>query len=101
MRYNEPIYFVDEAAEYDYETGNNKTVQTKTLAYAHVSAQTKSQVQLAYGGLKQGALTVRIQNKHTAPFKHIEYAGRKYTVTDSKTFRREQVFHVVNSGGVS
>ena len=95
MRYDKRIYFVTEGEEYNYDTGDYELVElVKDEAWANVSDTGTERMQLVYGALKQGALTIRIQNKHEQPFDYIEYGGTPYNVATTRTFRHDQAFEV-------
>lgn len=96
MRYDKKIYFVKEGEdEYDYATGNYVTTEPiKHEAWANVSDMGTQRQTLIFGGLKQGALTVRIQGKYEKPFDYIEHDGKTHKVENTRTFRNDQVFEV-------
>ena len=96
MRYSTPIYFVKEGEdEYDYATGDYvATEPIKHEAWANVSDMGTQRQTLVFGALKQGALTIRIQNKYEQPFDYIEVGGQPYNVASTRTFRRDQAFEV-------
>ena len=96
MRYDQRIYFVKEGEdEYDYSTGNYVTTEPiKDEAWANVSDMGTQRQTLIFGALKQGALTVRIQNRYEQPFDYIEVGGQAYNVASTRTFRHDQTFEV-------
>ena len=96
MRYNKRIYFVKEGEdEYDYETGDYVTTErVKHEAWANVSDTGTERMQLIYGALKQGAITVRIQGKYDESFDYIKVGDKKYNVDAFKTFRNDQAFNL-------
>ena len=96
MRYSTPIYFVKEGEdEYDYSTGDYVTTEPiKHEAWANVSDMGTQRQTLVFGALKQGALTIRIQNKYEQPFDYIEVGGQPYNVASTRTFRHDQAFEV-------
>ena len=96
MRYDKRIYFVKEGEdEYDYNTGNYVTGEPiKDEVWANVSDMGTQRQTLIFGALKQGALTVRIQNKVEQPFDYIEIDGQSYNVASTRTFRHDQAFEV-------
>ena len=96
MRYDTRIYFVKEGEEeYDYTTGDYITKEPiKHEVWANVSDTGTERMQLIYGALKQGALTVRIQGKYDETFDYIEVDGKKYNVDAFRTFRNDQAFNL-------
>ena len=96
MRYDKKIYFVKQGEDvYDYDTGNYVTGEPiKHEAWANVSDMGTQRQTLVFGALKQGALTIRIQNKYEQPFDYIEVGGQPYNVASTRTFRHDQAFEV-------
>ena len=96
MRYSVPIYFVKETEPvYDYETGDYVDGEPiKHEAWANVSDTGTERMQLIYGALKQGAITVRIVGKYDKEFDYIEVEGKKYNVDAFRTFRNDQAFNL-------
>lgn len=96
MRYDQRVYFVNEGEdEYDYTTGDYVTTDPiKEEVWANVSDMSTQRQALVFGSVKQGALTIRIQNKYEQPFDYIEVGGQPYDVASSRTFRRDQAFGV-------
>ena len=96
MRYDKRIYFVKEGEEvYDYDTGDYVTTEPiKHEARANVSRTGTERMQLIYGALKQGAITVHIQGKYDEAFDYIEVDDKKYNVDAFKTFRNDQAFNL-------
>ena len=96
MRYATPIYFVKETEPvYDYETGDYIDGEPiKDELWANVSDTGTERMQLIYGDLKQGAITVRIVGKYDKEFDYIEVEGKKYNVDAFRTFRNDQAFNL-------
>ena len=96
MRYSVPIYFVKETEPvYDYETGDYVDGEPiKHEAWANVSDTGTERMQLIYGALKQGAITVRIVGKYDKEFDYIEVEGKKYNVDAFRTCRNDQAFNL-------
>ena len=96
MRYDKQIFFVKEGEEvYDYETGDYVTTEPiKDEAWANVSDTGTERMQLIYGALKQGAITVRIVGEYDESFDYIEVDDKKYNVDAFKTFRNDQAFNL-------
>lgn len=94
MRYDRPIVFRKETpGEYDPTTGNypEPTVQDVTV-YGDVMATSSQTVQLVYGGLKEGAVTIHLQNHYTDPFDWILVDGRKYRADRRVRLRVKDAF---------
>ena len=96
MRYDTRIYFVKEGEEvYDYDTGDYVTSEPiKHEAWANVSDTGTERMQLIYGALKQGAITVRIRGKYEKEFDYILVDDKKYNVDAFRTFRNDQAFNL-------
>src|SRR5699024_7752738 len=96
MRYSVPVYFVKETEPvYDYETGDYVDGELfKHDVWANVSDTGTERMQLIYGDLKQGAITVRIQGKYDEAFDYVEVDGKKYNVDAFRTFRNDQAFNL-------
>ena len=96
MRYDTRIYFVKEGEdEYDYDTGDYVTTEPiKHEAWANVSDTGTERMQLIYGALKQGAITVRIRGKYEKEFNYILVDDKKYNVDALRTFRSDQAFNL-------
>lgn len=95
MRYDKRVYFVKETKSTRNPDGTwTKPTLIKEPRWANVSDQGTERMNLLYGGLRQGALTVRIQNGYNQPFDYMEVDGRRYNVDHRKTFRRDAAFEV-------
>ena len=95
MRYDKLIYFVNETdGAYDPATGDYGAPTVHELtAWADITDTGTQALTLVYGGLKQGALTIRIQDK-VSPFDYIRIAGRKYKADMIRTLPHGQTFIV-------
>ena len=95
MRYDKKVYFVTEGEEYNYDTGDYELVElVKHEAWANVSDTGTERMQLIYGALKQGAITVRIQGKCDEAFDYVEVDGKEYNVDAFRTFKNDQSFNL-------
>ena len=96
MRSDKRIYFVKEGEEvYHYDTGDYITTEPiKHEAWANVSDTGTERMQLIYGALKQGAITVRIRGKYEKEFDYILVDDKKYKVDAFRTFRNDQAFNL-------
>ena len=96
MRYDTPVYFQKiTPGEYDPKAGNyaDDAVE-ETLRYASVmDTGTETMIQV-YGSIKQGSLTIQIQNHYTEPFDRIRVADTVYGVDYSRKLRTKHVFVV-------
>lgn len=96
MRYDTPVYFrtITQGA-YDPETGDYEDdVPTEELLYASVTSSGVDTLNLVYGGLRQGSLTVRLQNHYSKPFENIRIGQTLYRVDFSRPLRSKQTFVV-------
>lgn len=93
MRYDTPVYFQRVIAEaYNAETGNyEKESLAVEKRYADVTESRTETLQLVYGEIKQGSLTIRLQNPIYSPIDSIKIDNKKYRVDWS---RRNRVFVV-------
>ena len=96
MRYDQRVYFVKEGEDaYDYATGHYVTTEPiKHEMWANVSDTGTDRMQLVYGALKQGAITVRIVGKYDKEFDYIQVGDKKYNVDAFRTFRNDQSFNL-------
>ena len=82
MRYDTPIYFQRvKPGAYDSITGNygaDTIVEEKQ--YASVTDATTAQLTFVYGGIKQGALVIRLQRGYKIPFDRIRVGDKFYKV---------------------
>lgn len=96
MRYDIPVYFQTvQRGAYDAETGNylpdNTTEEKRWASVTNSSAET---LQLVYGKIKQGSLTVQFQRHYSKPFDSIRISGKTYQVDHVQTLRNKQMFVV-------
>lgn len=96
MRFDRPVFFVkDGASELDPETGDYKDSDpVRTERIASVTDTTEQTMTLVYGKIRQGSLTVRIQNHYSDAFDRIEIAGKPYAVDYTRRLRHMQTFVV-------
>ena len=96
MRYDTPIFFQNVTqGEYDSSTGNYEpdTVE-ETQCWASVTDSRVETVKMLYGEIKQGCLTVRLQNIYRKPFNQIRIADKLYRVDYSRKLRTKHIFVV-------
>lgn len=97
MRYDKEIRFRRLVpGSYDRTTGNYlPDAPEDVTAWASVMDTKTETLQMVYGGIIQGSLTVHIQNIHEEPFDQILIGGRAYRVDFSRILRGiRQVFIV-------
>lgn len=96
MRFDTPIYFQTiTPGEYDAETGNYAPdTIAETKRYASVTDSGTEMLKLVYGGLKQGSLTIRMQQPYKSPFEQIRIGDKLYRVDMSRRLYTKQTFVV-------
>lgn len=89
MRYDTPIYFQKiTPGEYDPDTGNYAPDSVKeTLKYAAVMDTGTDMLNLVYGSIKQGSLTIQLQTHFTEPFDYIRVGKKRYKVDFPRLLR--------------
>lgn len=82
MRFDIPIYLQNiQPGAYNPETGNHEQeTVTETKRYASVTNAGTETLNLVYGELRQGCLTVRIQAHCTTDFDRIRIGNKVYRV---------------------
>lgn len=96
MRYDTPIYFqaVTQGA-YDESTGNYEDDKvTETMVMASVMDTQTETMKLIYGDIRQGSLTLTIQNHYDQLFDTIRIGTKKYRVDRTRRLRVKQTFIV-------
>ena len=96
MRFDTPVYFQSIiSGDYDAATGNyGPDVVHETLVYASVTNTGVAKLNLVYGALKQGSLTVRLQNHYSAPYDRLRIGDKLYNVDMSRQLRVKHTFVV-------
>lgn len=96
MRYDRPIFFQTlTPGEYDSSTGNyadDKVEEVKR--YASVMDTGTNTMMLVYSGIKEGSLTIHLQNHYDRPFDRIRVGKKTYGVDFSRKLRTKQVYVV-------
>lgn len=105
MRFDKPIYFQRiTSGEYDPNTANYKPDFVKeTKRFANISTTGVETLNLIFGEIKQGALTIRIQGHYNEPFDRIRIGDKTYRVDHSRKLERLQTFivsEVQNNAGI-
>ena len=96
MRYDTPILFRRiMAGAYDPDTGDYADdTYTDTKVYGSVMDTNTQTMNLVYGGIKQGSLTVHIQNHADVPFDRMIIDNKEYRVDYTRRLRTKQSFIV-------
>lgn len=96
MRFDTPIFFVkDSPAEYDATTGNYiESPPIETQAFASVTDTGAQTLNLVYGELKQGSLTIRLQNHIGISFDRIRVGDKYYRKDMERKLRTKHIFVV-------
>ena len=94
MRYDTPIYFQSAAPRvYDPTTGDwSDETPVEVKAYAAVMDTREETVKLLYGAIRQGSLTVHIQNHYEQPFTTIRVGSKPYKVDFRRRLRVKESF---------
>lgn len=96
MRFDTPVYFRQiKQGQYDASTGNyGEDIITEVKRYAAVTNSSVETMNLIYGQIKQGSLTIRLQNHYTWPFDYIRVRGKLYRVDSERLLRVKNIFVV-------
>lgn len=96
MRYDTQIFFQKSPpGAYDTETGNYEEDTVKEeMRYASVMDTKTKMLKLVYGSIKQGSLTLHIQNHYKEKFDHIRIGEKIYKVDYTRKLRTKQTFIV-------
>lgn len=96
MRYDTMIYFQKlTQGEYDQETGDYKDDSvSEDQKQASIMDTTTQMMQVVYGMIKQGSLTIQLQNHYDCPFDQIRIGNKIYKVDYSRELRTKQTFIV-------
>lgn len=94
MRFDTPIYFrrLTQGA-YNETTGNyDDDTVTETEVMASVMDTQTEMLKLIYGDIRQGSLTVVIQNHYDQPYDGIRIGDKIYRVDRTRRLRVKQSF---------
>lgn len=81
MRFDTPVYFQRIKSEFDTATGDyGISILTEEKAWASVTNSSTETLNLVYGEIKQGSLTVRLQNHYSKPFDRLRIGDKVYRV---------------------
>lgn len=94
MRYDKKIYFVKNGADtYDQTTGNyTEADPVETMRMASVAASTLNTMRLVYGEIRQGSITVHLQNHYSDAFDRIRIGSKYYAVDYKRTLRVKEAY---------
>lgn len=94
MRYDTPVFFQRVLpSEYDSKTGNYAADQvTEVRKMASVMDTREEIMQIVYGGIRQGSVTVQLQNHYQKPFDRIRIGNTTYRVDYTRKLRVKQTF---------
>ena len=101
MRFDTPVYFqrVTPGA-YDPATGDYAPDSTEeSMRMASVTSTGIQTVQILFGELKEGCLTVRLQNRYDEPFDRIRIGEKVYQVDMARPLRVKETFVVSEAQG--
>lgn len=96
MRCDKEIYFRRKiAGEYDARSGNYSAgTATLTPALADVTDTKEKDFVLLYGGIRQGAYTVRLNTHYDGVFDDILMDNKAYHVDARRRLRTKDIFFV-------
>lgn len=96
MRFDTPIYFQRVTpGEYDASTGDyGEDTITEEMRYASVTGSARETMNMIYGEIKQGSLTLRLQNHYTEPFDRIRIGNKVYRADSERLLRTKNTFIV-------
>lgn len=96
MRFDTPIYFQRKVkGAYDPSTGNYGPATTEeAVRYASVNNTGTETLNIVYGEIKQGSLTVILQMPYTEPFDRIRIGDKYYRVDRERRLRTKHTFVV-------
>lgn len=96
MRYDKTIYFQKiTPGAYNPNTGDygEDTVE-ETRELASVTDTGTETMNIVYGSVKQGSMTIRLQTHYEKPFDFIRIGQKRYRVDLSRELRTKHIFVV-------
>lgn len=92
MRYDTPVYFCKAGERvYNETTGDYADADvTRVKIYADVTDTEAETMTLVYGKIRQGSLTIRLQNHYLDPFDYIEIGGKRYAADAVRKLRTRE-----------
>lgn len=96
MRFDVPVYFQKiRPGEYNPSTGDyGSDIVTEEKRFASVTSTGVETLNLVYGELRQGCLTIRLLNHYDVPFDRIRIGSKIYRVDYDRPLRTKHVFVV-------
>lgn len=96
MRYDTSVFFrAVTLGDYDESTGNyGEDVVSETMVMASVMDTQAETMKLVYGDIRQGSLTLTIQNHYDKTFDNIRVGDKVYRVDRTRRLRVKQSFIV-------
>lgn len=96
MRYDTPVFFrAITPGDYDESTGNYRDDSvSETMVMASVMDTQTETMKLVYGDIRQGSLTLTIQNHYDQTFDNIRVGDKVYRVDRTRHLRVKQSFIV-------
>ena len=96
MRYDTEIFFQCAIpGTYNPSTGNyDRDNYTEELKMASVMDTQTETMKLVYGSIKQGSLSIHLQNHYDKPFDSIRIGSKRYKVDLSRKLRVKQSYVV-------
>lgn len=96
MRYDTPVFFrAVTPGDYDESTGNYRDDSvSETMVMASVMDTQTEAMKLVYGDIRQGSLTLTIQNHFDQTFDNIRIGDKVYRVDRTRRLRVKQSFIV-------
>lgn len=92
MRFDTEVYFQRITSTYNANTGDYEDSIEETKKYADVTDSGVNTMRLVYGAIKQGSVTIRLQNQHTMPFDRIRIGNKQYSVDMERKLCRMHIF---------
>lgn len=96
MRYDTEVYFrLITAGAYDPATGDYEAdTFSEDKKLASVMDTTEQVMRLVYGGIRQGSLTIQLQNHYKQPFDELRIGEQRYAVDYRRRLRTKDTFVV-------
>lgn len=99
MRCDQIIYLCQNGrSKYNDKTGDYETSEPiKIKRYAHINDMGDEKMNMLFGKLTEGALTVRLNAPYADKVDYIEYKGTKYEIKQRKKLGTKESFHVAKA----
>ena len=96
MRFETPVFFQHTKRRvYDPTTGDYTSGEVEeTKQYASITNSGVETMNLVYGSIKQGSLTIRLQTPYKKPYDRIRIGEKTYRVDFARPLRTKAVFVV-------